>query len=278
MCDFNVEEIKTAITSYDHNGNEMDLQCILARSLGLCLANCNANCKFSPSINNFNKNQNGAGLELGFKPQPVSLPPKVKDARRYIDLASVNWEPQKQNNEPASINWLCEVKIIKPDRYSYNGKWYPYIYKLMINGSKPFDFLAKVGDKNIATDADEGQIIFDFIKMMACRQKTQPINAPIYQIIAIKKECNIKGFDDCKKAVVEVLNSWKSHLDLTTDSTAQIYAWKDFVTQERGQKVALECKLKDVTGCAITDLGSSNEYQHILIDWQPKGGKSDFAF
>lgn len=275
MSEFSPEKISAAIKDCAHGGDETVLQCCVGMSLCCCYEKvC---CEFSPKNSStktrkVNEKKLKIGTEFGFfynrKP-------------RYIDLASVKWGAGNNKDKVNKINWLCEVKVIKPDRYSYNGRWYPYIYKLMINGSKPFDFLEKIGINNIATDADEGQIIFDFIKMMACRQTTtsSSSNAPIYQIIAIKKEGNINGFDACKNAVVDVLNSWKSHLRLTTDSTAQIYAWKDFVTQERCQKFALQCVLEDVAGCVITDRGSSNEYQHILIDWQPATGTNmDFTF
>ncbi len=133
-----------------------------------------------------------------------------------------------------------------------------------------FDFRQPADSKfknKFITDADEGQIIFDFIKMMACTQKIG-LEARLYQILAIRNDKKY-DFNYWKNKLIRLLEDWGEWCGVKVNATLQIYEWEDFVTKEHGkQEIALQCKLEGVTGCAITDLGSSNEYQHILIDWQ----------
>lgn len=286
MSKFEVDAITKAIKSCNHEGVESKLQCTIGKALYCCYEY--PPCEFSPNKKrSMNQNKKSIGLEFGFWPNNKK-DGGIKKSPRFIDLASVNWGVAT-GDEPTSINWLCEVKVIDPKRYTYKGRWYPYMFQYQCYPPM-FDFRQPADSKfknKFITDADEGQIIFDFIKMMACRldfikmmacrQKIN-LNARMYQILAIKNHGSY-DFNYWKNKLISLLDDWGEWCGVKVNDTLQIYEWEDFVTKEHGkQEIALQCKLEGVTGCAITDLGSSNEYQHILIDWQPEDGKSDFAF
>lgn len=266
MSDFKnkISQIVAKIKDTSHQGNERLLQEAVLSELRA--ASDIFYFSTGHSLNNCSSNITGYGLELGF-----NLNNNGKSCNRFVDIALAT--TSTANNNPSSVTNLCEIKIIEPRKYTFKGRWYPYFYEY---GCYPaaFNFIQN-NDKfnNFVTDADEGQIIFDFIKMMACRQMINS-EAEMYQILAIKKPEDVTNdlfdFKWCKDKLISVLGEWKKHCNVKHSQPLEIYKWEDFVTMNHGnQKVDITCTLTGITGCGIIDLGFYGSYQHILIDWQP---------
>lgn len=269
MSDFldKVENIKNKISESNHKGNERQLQEYVLKALRSTedIFYFSTNKK----INNCSVNQCGYGLELGFK---------INQCQRFVDISLATIE--KTGGNTSNVKNLCEIKVINPKKYSFKGRWYKYFYHYECCPIT-FDFLQNLGPEDqfgkIVTDADEGQIIFDLIKMIAYKNILNNTNVEMYQIIAIKTKLQSDNFDSCKAKLMDVLTSWIKHCEINKGDNAEIYEWEDFVKQDHGsQKPALVCCLPDSLRCSFVDLGCADYFQHILINWQPEDSKVEW--
>lgn len=269
MCGF-LKKIGT-FNTFDHNGCERELQ----KAILLKLRGDGKIVEFSTDhteINNKCINKRGYGLELGCT---IDFKNGNGEKSFFVDIALAKHD----GSNPTEIINLCEVKIIDPKEYPFKGRWYKYIYK---NNYTPpsFDCLQNLYPpekfKNIVTDADEGQIVFDLIKMLAFCEKLDK-KSDLYQIIAVKKVKGVQDFNTLKEKIISFLDSWKIHIGANQNNLS-IYKWEDFVTKNYGaQTFAIQCKKPQVLNCTITDLGEHDGYIHVLLNWQP-GNTADFTF
>lgn len=256
MSDFKdkICAIKRSIANSDHRGCERCLQ--LAILGALRKDNCNLIFSENGNINNNIKGWNcGYGRELGWG--------NLQNVRnRFIDLSLARLGKNAKNNNIKEIINLCEVKIISPK----HGAWsvfYGTGTPCKNNCNCQNDcYLQKINGENVVTFFNEGQIIFDFIKMMAIRHEAYCPDAELYQILAVKKTDNVENFENCKIRLIKILEDWKKHVNVNEGSTIEIY--------EKNKKLAFGCQLIRPLSCRIEDLGidSSGEYLHVLIDWQ----------
>lgn len=273
MSDFR-KKIKN-FTGCNHNGCERKLQ----EAILQILREDNEIFEFSPThgeINQIGAFCKGYGLELGCNFKTPCC--RKKQQNLFVDIALAR---HNGKGKIEKIVNLCEVKIIIPKNYPFKGRWYKYIYN-KINTPSSFDCiqdLEKFG--KIVTDSDEGQIVFDLIKMLAFCEKISGCseNYPeIYQIMAVKKVGNVSSFDKLKENIISFLNQWKEHVSSNKENLS-IYKWVDFVTEKYGdQKFAIQCKKPTNLKCTISDLGDDKHgYIHILLNWQPESDP-DFRF
>jgi len=220
--------------------------------------------------NNSGINCKAYGLELGFSGLPG------KNCNRYVDIALAKIINSGEN--PELIETLCEVKIIEKKDYPFKGRWYKHIY----NDDKApitFNCLQKLYKyEYLVTDADEGQLVFDFIKMMACVQRIKPEKFPeMYQFVAIEGSS-----DFCpEKQIVDFFIRWKEHIKVngSLPDELQIFEWEDFVNLDHGsQKPALFCNIDKKMGFKIHPLEKIDGYHHLLIEWKNDDSEKVWSF
>jgi len=249
----NTSNILNRLNGINFHGHEDTLQRLIIDSLGVKPSDFFSTPRKNKGEYHFNdKLHVGIGREFGFK-------------KFFIDIANLR-SFKKKYGEP---EWVCEIKVFNQKKSKSSGRYYPWIYSCYQYDEK-FNFIKK-HDKHgifIMTNADEGQIFFDLIKMLKCNEtcnKTSKLK--IYQFISIKETDN----DGCVISYDYALNSIKRIFDIFNINIYKLVVY-DYSCQSR---ILLECdnqydlkcnliNLKTIAGISPTAYG----YHNIFLEWE----------
>lgn len=263
--------IEACETNWD--SNEKNLQCQIAKALN---PNYEEDKEFSPyskpdKCRKFNSNASDRiNTELGVWPVTTNRP-------IYIDLASAEITGN-ENENPISIDWLCEIKVFKPSANKNTGRFYPWVYKYDQFPNK-FNFIQTKQLNYIITDADEGQIFKDIFKMIRCTEILTKPPSPakacqpqIYQLIAIAEQASKSSSPPRYKITYEgAIKSLQRIFEVFNENICKP-EYFDYTNYGNGPIVTC-CSNYRLTGkvvwleCLYTP-ATLHGYHHILIEWK----------
>lgn len=203
------------------------------------------------------------GKELGFVQTGGS-----SAINRYVDIALAKLGGS-DNINPDNIQQLLEIKIFNPKKIPVKGRYYPWIYQY--NCFPPqYDFIKINRGVSRITNADEGQIFFDLIKMLNCKETCCPSTEPeIYQLIAIKEVNTYKiSFDYAVQSLQRMFEVFNENI-----KNLEIFDYASFPLSSM-----IKCsKCYEIEGTLIWKPNNPcaksptlHGYHHIFIRWDYK--------